>query len=337
MAATKTLTPGEAEALVSAALIASNTAADNAASVARALIAAEIDGQGGHGLSRVPSYAAQARSGKVDGHAVPVAERAAPAVLRVDAGLGFAYPAIDLTVAHLPEIAAETGLAIAAIRRSHHFGQAGAHCERLADKGLVAFVFGNSPQAIAPWGGKRPLFGTNPIAFAAPVPDQPPLVIDFAVSRVARGKIMAADKAGTAIPEGWALDPQGRPTTDTRAALAGTMIPIGEAKGAALALMVEVMSAALVGASLAFEASSLFTGEGAPPDLGQTVLAIDPGRVSAGAYGARVTTLVSAIAAEEGARLPGSRRLEARARAARDGIAVPAPLHAEIAALAGAG
>lgn len=145
---------------------------------------------------------------------------------------------------------------------------------------------------------------------------------------------MAADKAGKPIPEGWALDPDGRPTTDPKAALAGTMIPIGEAKGAALALMVEVLAAGLTGASLAFEASSLFSGDGAPPNLGQTIVAIDPGLASAGAFAERMSTLVEAIESEPGARLPGTSRLAARARAKAEGIAIPKPIHSEILALA---
>ncbi|WP_093810647.1 Ldh family oxidoreductase [Stappia sp. ES.058] len=332
-----TLTLEEADALVRKVLVACDTAPDNAASVARALVAAEADGQGGHGLSRVPSYAAQSRCGKVDGHARPVVSRPTPALLRVDAGFGFAFPAFDVAIDVLPEMAAASGIAMAAIRRSHHFGQAGAHCERLAEKGLVAFVFGNTPKAIAPWGGKAALYGTNPIAFAAPIAaGVPPLVIDLAVSRAARGKIMAAQKAGTTIPDGWALDRDGKPTTDPTAALAGTMIPIGEAKGAALALMVEVMAAAVAGACLAFEATSLLNADGAPPDLGQTIIAIDPGPSSGGVYGERMAALVSGIEAEEGARIPGTRRLERRARAAREGIAVSAPLYREVMDLAGA-
>ncbi|ADZ71221.1 Ldh family oxidoreductase [Polymorphum gilvum] len=339
MAETETLSLTQAHDLVVAALVANRTAPDNAACVARALVAAEADGQSGHGLSRVPSYAAQSRSGKVDGFARPALEDVTPALLRVDAGLGFAYPALDLALAVLPAKARALGIAIAAVRRSHHFGQAGAHCERLAEQGLVAFVFGNAPKSIAPWGGRTPLFGTNPIAFAAPVaasvdPGHAPLVIDLAVSRVAKGKIMAAEKAGRTIPEGWALDADGNPTTDASAAMAGTMIPIGEAKGAALAMMVEVMAAALVGASLAFEASSLFSGDGAPPNLGQTIIAIDPGLTSAGAYGERIAALVAAVETEPGARLPGSSRLAARARARAEGVAVPAPILAEIRALA---
>ena len=328
------LTLEQADALVRKVLVACDTSPDNAASVARALVAAEADGQGGHGLSRLPSYAAQSRCGKVDGHARPAVIHPTPALLRVDAGFGFAFPAFDAAIDALPEMAANAGIAMAAIRQSHHFGQAGAHCERLAEKGLVAFVFGNTPKAIAPWGGTSPLYGTNPIAFAAPIAaGTPPLVIDLALSRSARGKIMAAQKDGTTIPEGWALDAQGQPTTDPTEALAGTMIPIGEAKGAALALMVEVMAAAVAGACLAFEATSLLNADGGSPDLGQTVIVIDPHLASGGVYGERMGALIAAIEAEEGARLPGSRRLESRARAAREGVAIAAPLHREILAL----
>jgi (2R)-3-sulfolactate dehydrogenase (NADP+) len=331
MSQSVSLSLDEAHTLAVEALVASRTSPEVAACVARALVASEADGQTGHGLSRIPSYAVQSRSGKVDGFALPVAERVAPGVLRVDAGFGFAYPSFELVCNRLPEIVAQTGLGIAAIARSHHFGQAGAHCERLAEKGLVAFVFGNAPKAIAPWGGKRPLFGTNPIAFAAPGGHgRPALVIDLAVSRVSRGKIMTAQKRGQPIPEGWVLDRNGQPTTDANEGMVGTMIPIGEAKGAALAMMVEVMSAALVGASLAFEASSLFSGEGPAPDLGQTVLAIDPDPVSSGAFAERMTTLLDAVEAEEGVRIPGARRLAAREQAKRVGLSIPVSVHTEI-------
>lgn len=330
-----TLTLEQSHQLIEETLIACKTDPANAISVARALVAAEADGQKGHGFSRVPSYCAQTLSGKVDGFAKPIAEKTTPAMLRVDAGLGFAYPALDLAMETLPGMAREMGIASAVLRRSHHFGQAGAHCERLAEAGLVALVFGNAPKAVAPWGGKNALFGTNPIAFGAPAGEgKPPLVIDLAVSRIARGKIMAADKAGQkTIPEGWALDKEGNPTTDTKAALEGTMVPIGEAKGAALAMMVEVMAAAVVGANIAFEASSLFSGEGEAPNLGQLIIAIDPGLASGGAYPERMATLVGAIEAEEGARLPGMRRLANREAARKDGLFVPKAIHGEILAL----
>ena len=334
MGETVNWTLGEAERHAFKALRSCGTHERNARSTATALVRAEADGQAGHGLSRVPSYAAQARSGKVKGNASPRLDRAAAALLRIDAGFGFAYPAVDLAIDALTEVTPRTGIAAAAIHRSHHFGQAGAHAERLAERGLVALLFGNSPKGIAFWGGVKPMLGTNPIAFAAPVADgQPPLVIDLALSRVARGKIMAAGKRGESIPEGWALDGAGQPTTDPAAALAGSMLPIGEAKGAALAIMVELLAAALTGSQFGWEASSLFDAAGSPPDLGHFMIAVEPRLCSDGQFAARMAAFAQALSGEPNARAPGLSRLEHRARAARDGIDVPSPLAGEIEAL----
>ncbi len=325
----------EAEALVARALRQSRTGERQAASVARALVAAEADGQAGHGLMRVASYAAQAASGKVDGFAEPSLERPRPGWVAVDAGLGFAYPALDLARGALEAAARAQGVAMAAVSRSHHCGALGLQVEWLAEQGLVALMLANTPKSMAPWGGKRPLFGTNPIAFAAPMPDGPPLVIDLSLTVVARGKIVAAQKAGRPIPEGWAVDPQGRPTTDPAAAIAGTLLPAGGAKGAALALMVEVLAGALAGPALSAEteATAFFEAEGPPPGLGQTLLAIDP--QAAPGYAERMGRLAAAIAAEEGARLPGTRRLGARAEAAAEGLAVAPERMAELRGVAG--
>ncbi len=325
----------QAHELVARALMAAGTSVLNAESVAAALVAAEADGQRGHGLSRVAAYAGQARSGKVDGKAEPQVEWVSDCAIRIDAGAGFAFPALDKARAGLEAMARESCIAVAGVHHSHHFGQAGYHVERLAEKGLVALMVGNSPQAMAPWGGSRGVFGTNPIAFAAPRRGAPPLVIDLSLSKVARGKVMAAAKNGETIPEGWALDPEGQPTTDPEAALAGTMIPMGDAKGAALAMMVEILSASLIGANHAFEASSFFTAEGAPPGVGQFLLAIDPAPLSGGTFADRLEVLIAAVEGQEGVRLPGSRRLSSRAAAVQDGISVPAALLAEIRALAG--
>ncbi|QHQ34971.1 Ldh family oxidoreductase [Algicella marina] len=325
MSGTERLSLAEAGRLARAALEASDVSADNAASTARALILAEIDGQGGHGLSRIPSYTAQSRAGKVKGHAVPEITSVRPGAFRVDAAHGFAFPAFDLA---LPELVARTrilGVASAAVHRSHHFGVAGHHCERLAEEGLVAFVYGNAPKAMAPWGAKTPVLGTNPIAFAAPM-HEAPLVIDMATTTVARGKILAAREIGEPIPEGWAFAPDGTPTTDAALALQGTVAPMGGAKGAALALMVEVMSACLAGAALGTEASSLFDTEGEPPNLGQVILSLDPEALSGGAFEDRIAKLAAIYDDLDGARLPGSRRLAARERAAADGLQVKTAL-----------
>jgi (2R)-3-sulfolactate dehydrogenase (NADP+) len=326
-----TLTLAEAESLVARALMRSRTSEANAICVARALVAAEADGLKGHGLSRVPSYAAQAKIGKVDGLAVPKLERRRPGAAAIDAANGFAYPAIDAALATLPAMAREAGVATAAIRRSHHCGAAGQPVERLAAQGLVALMFANTPAAIAPWGGAKPVFGTNPIAFAAPLAGREPLVVDLALSKVARGNILAAKQKGEKIPRGWALDAQGEPTTDPDAALAGTMLPLGDAKGTPLILMVELLAAGLTGANFAADASSFLDDKGPPPGTGQLIITFDP--AAFGGSDEHWARLIASIEAQSGTRLPGSRRLAARRKAASDGLSLSDKLIGEIEAL----
>lgn len=304
----------------------------NARSVARALVLAEADGLKGHGLSRAPMYARQAKVGKVDGHATPALTKKKPGVIAIDAAHGFAYPAIDMAESALPEIAHSQGVAAASIHRSHHCGAAGHPVERLAEAGLVALMFVNTPSAIAPWGGSKPVFGTNPIAFACPLPGRAPLTIDLSLSKVARGNIMAAKQRGEKIPEGWALDAQGNPTTDPDAALGGTMVPMGDAKGTALALMVELLAGGLTGANYAAEASSFLDAEGPPPGTGQSIVVFDPAAFGANAV-TRFGVLAQSIEAQQGARLPGERRLKAREKAKAEGLSVPDALVKEIEAV----
>ncbi|MBY0420724.1 MAG: Ldh family oxidoreductase [Parvularculaceae bacterium] len=305
-----------------------------AQATARALVAAERDGQKGHGLVRVAAYAAQARAGKVKGDAVPQAEQTRPAALVVDAANGFAYAAIELGLERLIPLAHQNGVAAAAIRRSHHCGQAGLHVERLAEAGLVAFLFANTPQAMAFWGGARPMLGTNPLAFAAPSPEGAPLVIDLALSVAARAKIIAAKSAGAPIPEGWALDAEGRPTTDAAAALKGSLVPVGGAKGAALALMVEILAAAVTGSHYGFEATSFLDAEGGPPEVGQFFLAVDPSAFGPG-FMARMSALAAAMAEEAGVRAPGTTRLKNRQKAEEHGLDIAPALLGDLKALAG--
>lgn len=312
----------QAEARLTELFAEAGASSANAASVAWALVMAEADGLKGHGLSRVPTYLAMLKAGKIDGRAVPIESRPKPGVLAIDACHGFAYPAIDLAVIELPDLARAQGVIACPIRRSSHCGAAGLHVERLAEQGLVAMLFANTPGAIAPWGGSKPVFGTNPIAFAAPLAGREPVVIDMALSKVARGPIVAARQRGEAIPEGWALDVHGKPTTDAAAALAGTMLPLGDAKGATLAMMVEILAAALVGAHFGFQASSFIDAVGGPPDTGQLILAIDPHAMGGNWFDERMRLLAHAIEAQEGTRLPGVRRLGLRAKARAEGIEV---------------
>jgi (2R)-3-sulfolactate dehydrogenase (NADP+) len=302
------------------ALCAHNTSEVNALMVAKALVAAEADGLTGHGLARLPSYCGQAASGKVDGHAIPSATHVADAAIRVDAHHGFAYPAIALAIEKLCELTPKTGIAVTAVNHSHHCGAAGYHVEALAREGLVGLLFANTPKAIAPWGGKEGIFGTNPIAFAAPRSDNDPMIIDMSLSKVARGKIMVAKQKGGSIPEGWALNSFGKPTTDPDAALRGTMLPMGDAKGSALVLMVEILSACLSAAHFGFEASSFFTAEGKPPGVGQLLIALAPNPLSSNQFYYRLEDLIKAILTPEHTRLPGDRRLNLRQQALQNGL-----------------
>ncbi|MCH9806276.1 MAG: Ldh family oxidoreductase [Alphaproteobacteria bacterium] len=304
-------------------MAAANVSGDNAAAIARALVQAEIDGQKGHGLSRIESYAAQARTGKADGHARPLLNKTRPAALMIDVANGFAYRALELATQELPNMSAETGIAAAGLVRSHHAGALGQVGERLADSGMVAMIFANTPHAMTAWGGSRPLFGTNPIAFAAPRRERPPVVVDLALSEIARGKILAAAQRNEPIPTGWANDASGNPTTNANAALKGTLLPAGGAKGAALAFMVEVLAASLIGANQSFEASSFFDADGPPPAVGQFIVAIDPAAFAGTDHFAdKLELLATAIEADDGARLPGSRKAELRQAATRNGVPV---------------
>ncbi|KQS64082.1 sulfolactate dehydrogenase [Rhizobium sp. Leaf371] len=323
----------DAEDLVASTFVHNAVEASVAASVAHALVQAEAAGQSGHGLRRVPAYTKQVRTGKVDGRAKPSARLQKPGVLAIDAMHGFAYPALDLAVERLPGIARTQGIAAAAITRSHHAGVMALTVERFADQGLVAMMFANAPAAMAPWGGRKPLYGTNPIAFAVPVAGADPLVIDLALSKVARGKVMEAAQKNVAIPADWAFDVEGNPTANAKDALKGTMAPAGDAKGAALALMVEVLAAGLTGASFSYQSSSLFDAEGPPPALGHMIIAIDPDAATGAGTSGRLAELAEEIGREDGVRLPGRRGLGLRRQAADSGIDIPADVLDAIEAL----
>ena len=197
-------------------------------------------------------------------------------------------------------------------------------------RGIVALIFANTPAAIAPWGGRKGVFGTNPIAFACPLPEGPPIVVDLSLSKVARGNILAAKQRGERIPEDWALDETGKPTSDPEAALKGTMLPLGDAKGTALALMVELLAAGLTGASYAADASSFLDDKGGPPGTGQLIVALDPAAFGGADAVARFGALAAMIEAQAGARLPGRRRLALREKARREGLPIADALLLEI-------
>lgn len=321
--------------LASRVLVAAKTSPENAAAVARALVKADADGIPSHGVSRLPAYADQAKAGKVDGFANPDVSFPVKASIRVDARSGFAYPAIEQAQKVALERIAEMGILGVAIGNSHHAGVAGHHVEAFADQGYVALGFTNSPAGIAPWGGNRAIYGTNPVAFACPVMGKPSIVVDFSTSKVARGKIKLAADKGESIPEGWAVDADGNPTKDASAAMSGSLLPMGDAKGAALVMMVEILAATLTGSNHGFEASSFFDDKGGPPHIGQFFIVIDPAGFSGGAFADRLAVLIEAILEQPGTRLPGARRVGIRETAAQNGVDIPENLLNQLQAQAG--
>lgn len=317
----------ELATLAQRALERAGASAAAAEATAQALVAADAQGLASHGVSRVPQYTAHLRLGRVDGQAVPRVARAKGAAVLVDARDGFAFPACRLAVDEAIARARSHGVAFAGVANSHHFGAAALHVEPVAAAGMVALAFGNSPAAMPAWGGRRPIFGTNPIAAVFPRAAEPPLVIDLSLSEVARGRLMVAAREGKPIPPGWALDRDGNPTTDPKAGLEGMMLPAGGVKGAMLALVVELICCALTGARMGFEADSFFVDAGNRPRIGQAFLALDPGALAGtDVYLERVETLVNAMLRDPEVRLPGARRRAAAAVAARDGVDLPPAL-----------
>ncbi|PSQ91042.1 MAG: sulfolactate dehydrogenase [Proteobacteria bacterium SW_6_67_9] len=301
----------------------------------RSVIASEADGIHSHGLARLPTYCEHARCGKIDGHADPSAERVGSGGIRVDARDGFAHPAIDLGLGQFLPLARETGMAGLAVSNSYNCGVVGYHVERIADAGLVALGFVNAPASIAPWGGSQPVFGTNPLACAVPRSQGPPLVIDQSSSVVAKSEIVVHKQRGEPIPEGWAIDAEGQPTTDPDAALKGSMLPMGGYKGSGIALIVEILAAAVTGSNFAIDASSFATNEGGSPRTGQFFIGIHPETFAGPGFRQRLEYLFGAIESQEGARLPGQGRLSARERTAADGIEIDETLYNKIAGYAG--
>ncbi len=330
-----TITLAELHDLAARALARAGANPAMATATAHALVYADAQGLPSHGVSRVPQYATHLGNGRADGAVEPQVLRAKGGAVLVDARCGLAFPACALAVAEAIARAREFGVAFAGVTNSHHFGAAAYHLEPVGAAGLVGLALGNSPAAMAAAGGKRPLFGTNPIAAVFPRRAGAPLLIDLSLSEVARGKLMVAAREGRAIPLGWALDGEGRPTTDPKAGLEGSMLPLGGTKGAMLALVVELLVTALTGAAMGFEASSFFVDEGNRPRIGQAFLVIDPDALAGrDTYLARIEALITEMAKDPGVRLPGARRRALAAKAQASGVDVPEALLAQLRQLA---
>ena len=329
-----TLTLAEVESISRRMLVASGASSLQADATARSICDAEAEGIRTVGLSYLPTYCDHVACGKVNGNAVPVVSSPRPGTVVVDAGLGFCHPAYEAGEEQLIEAAQSNGIAMLALVHSYSAGVLGWFVDRLAREGLISIMFANSSALMAPHGGMRPFFGTNPIAWAAPRRSGPPVVADLSSSAVAWVRVNAAASAGEAIPLGWAFDSDGKPTTDAAAALAGSMAPAAGHKGSALALLVDIMSGGVAASNFSHEAGSFGGTADGPPDVGQVVLAIDPTSTSGDGYVDRLEAEFVALAAEPGVRLPGDRRIDERTRAQLAGVDVPDDLMATLTAYA---
>lgn len=309
--------------------------------VARALVQADLEGVGTHGLGRMPNYIQRLRKGLINPRPriAVVRERGAVCLLDGDNGMGQVVAA--RAMAEAVRRARAHGIGWAGVRRSNHLGAAAFYCQMAVAEGMIGVACSNSPPGMAPWGGRRPFLGTNPLAFGFPAGRRPPLVIDFATSVASRGQVLKAARAGETIPPGWAVDAEGQPTEDPQAALGGALLPMGGPKGYALALAVEVLSAVLTGAGVGPEVASFFDNWTEPSNVGHALAAIDVGAFTdPGAFAIRMEALFDALkavppaAGTPGVLVPGERRAARAAAAAARGLHLPAALLAQLEALA---
>jgi (2R)-3-sulfolactate dehydrogenase (NADP+) len=322
------LTPKSARKLIFEALTGAGTHARNAGYFADAILDTELGGLEGHGFYWLQYYCEHVQSGKVDGRAVPLVKQLSPVAFRVDAGRGFAHPAIEKGFAKLIPAAKKNGIAGMAVHNSYNAATLGYHTGYLAKKGLVAFGFTNSTPAIAPVGGRKPVIGTNPLSFAVPgKKGKLAFLIDQSASAVTWTAVKLAADEGRAIPLGWAQDSEGKPTTDPARGLAGSMSPAGGYKGFGQGLIVEVMCAALAGAWRGPQMGSFMANDGKPIGCGQFFIALDPKGFSGGAFAKQIAALAKSITSQDGARLPNARRAANQKRLAREGLPIDRALY----------
>lgn len=266
---------GELKTFVTNVLIKLQVQPVQAAIVADALIKADLEGVPSHGISRLPIYAKRLREGKINADPKLKIERKAPAVLMVDGDNGLGQVVSFEAFQEGINVAKKMGIAAVAVCNSNHFGCASYYCQLGFEKNIGSIITTNSPPGIPPWGGKQAFFGTNPIAFGFPVQGAENVIIDMSSSVAARGKIIQAARTGEPIPEGWAIDEKGQPTTDAAAALKGAVLPAGGVKGYGLALAVEILSAVLTGAAYGPYVQSIYSDEEGPANIGHCFILLD--------------------------------------------------------------
>ena len=286
---------------------------------------AERDGAHSHGIFRVNGNLGSLDSGWVDGRAVPVLDDVAPGMLRGDGRNGFSLPLLEAARAPLMAKAKTNGIAVLTVRNAHHFSAVWPDIEPFAREGFVALAMVNSMASVVPHGGHRKLYGTNPMGFAAPRARGEPLVFDQASSGWSNGDVQIARREGRMLPEGIGVDRDGKPTTDPEAVLeGGALLPFGGHKGSSIAMLMEIMGAALAGGDYSFEIDWSGHPGAATPHGGQTYILIDPSRGQVRTFTERMERLITAIHDAGQDRLPGDRRYANRRESMLHGIVIPA-------------
>lgn len=327
------LTLDEVHDLATRALLVNGCDAANAGAVADNITGAERDGCKSHGLFRIPGYVKSLRNGKINGRAAPTVRRLGPCVIQVEGDRGPAPLALKVGRDPLIAAARENGMAALAIRRTHHYAALWPETEALANEGLAAMAFVNAPPYVAPAGGKKPFFGTNPMSFAWPRPGGGAMVWDQASAAMARGEIQIAKRDGHTLPDGSGIDADGNPTNDPAKILEGAQLPFGGYKGGAIAMMVDLMCGPLIGELTSWETGQEDNRDGGPATGGELILAFDPAHFGGDDALARGERMFAELAGFDGVRLPGDRRHSARKLTPTEGIEIPASLHQTISEL----
>jgi LDH2 family malate/lactate/ureidoglycolate dehydrogenase len=265
----------EARQFAQRVLEGNGVAAENAAIIARCLVAADLRGVDTHGIMRLPSYMARIREGVLDAKAIPTLETKTPVVAQVDGHNGFGFLAAHMGMEKAIAMAQVYGIGMVSIKHSNHFGMSAWLVQQALSAGMMSLVFTNSSPALPVWGGKEKLMGVSPIACGAPGGIERDFILDMAPSVAARGKIYKALRRGEKIPLDWALDAEGRTTDDPAEALKGVMLPMGGPKGSALSIMMDVFSGVLSGSAFAGHVTNPYD-PSRPADVGHFLVAIKP-------------------------------------------------------------
>ncbi len=281
----------------------------NAEAVANTVTFAERDGSISHGLFRIPGYVASLRSKKVRGNASPLIKHISQSIIQVDGDRGFAPYAIQLGIPILVEATKKNGIGILAIKNTHHFAALWHETEALAEKDLIGIACTAYMPSVAPYGATKPLFGTNPISFAWPRKNNSPVVYDMATASMAMGEVQVAARDGHKVPIGTGLNKDGKKTDNpSEIANGGVLLPFGGHKGSAIAMMVELLAAGLVGDMFSFEAKDADNKDGGPARGGEFIMALSPHLIAGEGWNEHSEKFFKQMTSLEGVRLPGQRR-----------------------------